>query len=102
LALARSHIALLLRALRRGFRGQGGELRLHRLYLRGDARVIAAVFLLRRLELLNGVGMLAKRLVVTASQLIELFVDARKIVRDGLERLRQLGGCWVGGWRGAG
>ena len=74
---------------------------MHRLYLRGDARVVAGVLLLRRLELLKAVGMLAKPLVVTAFQLIELFADTSKVVCDGLERLRQIGRCPVGGCGGA-
>ena len=63
------------------------------LYAAPDKSRNPGTLLLRRLDLLNGVGMLAKRLVVTAFQLIEFFVDARKVVRDGLERLRQIGGC---------
>jgi hypothetical protein len=39
---------------------------LQRLYLPGDACVVPGTLLLRRLELLNAIGMLAKRLVVTA------------------------------------
>jgi hypothetical protein len=89
--LLHSRIAFLLRGRRRRFRGWGGRLRLQRLYLLAEARIVPGTLLLRRLELLNGVGLLAKLLVVTALQLIELFVDARKVVCDGLERLREIG-----------
>jgi hypothetical protein len=66
-------------------------LRLQRLDLRGEARIVRRILLLRRLELLNGVGLLAQRLLAAALQLLELSVDARKLACDGLERLRQIG-----------
>ena len=66
-------------------------MRLQRLDLRGEARIVRRILLLRRLELLNGVGLLAQRLLVAAFQLLELSADARKLVRDGLERLRKIG-----------
>ena len=66
-------------------------MRLQRLDLRGEARIVRRILLPRRLELLNGVGLLAQRLLVAAFQLLELSADARKLVRDGLERLRKIG-----------
>jgi len=66
-------------------------LRLQRLDLRGEARIGCRVLLLRRLELLNGVGLLAQRLLVAAFQLLELSVDVRELAGDGLERLREIG-----------
>jgi len=72
-------------------RGRSRQLRLQRLDLRGEARIVRRILLPRRLELLNGVGLLAQRLLVAAFQLLELSADARKLVRDGLERLRKIG-----------
>jgi len=63
---------------------------LQRLDLCGEARIVRRIFLLRRLELLNGVGLFAQRLLVAAFQLLELSVDARKLAGDGLERLREI------------
>ncbi|XUJ33894.1 hypothetical protein ACQ5SK_41665 [Bradyrhizobium japonicum] len=66
-------------------------MRLQRLDLRGEARIVRRILLLRRLELLNGVGLFAQRLLVAAFQLLELSVDARKLAGDALERLREIG-----------
>jgi hypothetical protein len=63
---------------------------LQRLDLRGEARIVRRILLLCRLELLNGVSLLAQRLLVAGFQLLELSVDARKLVGDGLERLRKI------------
>ena len=59
--------------------------------LGAEARIVRRILLLRCLELLNGVGLLAQGLLVAAFQLLELAVDARKLARDGLERLCELG-----------
>ncbi len=69
---------------------------MQRLDLRGEACIVPCTFVLRRLELLNGVGL--DRGSVCSLRLFScstLSLMLAKFLRDGLERLRQLDG-WSG------